>query len=159
MPHCCCLVHFDDEIHKLWWGLALSDLMFHRFWILHLICYFGIGLSLIFSRYVIVMSLYTTIIQMAVSYTCLMQTFPNFWSTRFHLGFPWGSWYSMFSFVLKEYCISKEEEKDRCLSFWSFGHCVVCPSSIYGFWLPLWYLQIRLALVSMTTRLNMVMVL
>ena len=31
---------------------------------------------------------------------------------------------------------------DRCLSFcpFSFGHCVVCPSSIYGFWLPLWYL-------------------
>ena len=22
----------------------------------------------------------------------------------------------------------------------SFGHCIVCPSSIYGFWLPLWYL-------------------
>ena len=32
---------------------------------------------------------------------------------------------------------------DRCLSFcsFSFGHCVVCPSSIYGFWLPLWYIQ------------------
>jgi hypothetical protein len=30
---------------------------------------------------------------------------------------------------------------DRCLSFctFSFGHCVVCSSSIYGFWLPLWY--------------------
>jgi hypothetical protein len=38
-----------------------------------------------------------------------------------------------------------------CLSFFdllilitplvSSGHCVVCPSSIYGFWLPLWYLQ------------------
>ena len=37
-----------------------------------------------------------------------------------------------------------------CLSFFdirilitplvSFGHCVVCSSSIYGFWLPLWYL-------------------
>ena len=27
---------------------------------------------------------------------------------------------------------------DRCFSF--FGHCVVC-SAIYGFWLPLWYLQ------------------
>jgi hypothetical protein len=29
---------------------------------------------------------------------------------------------------------------DRCLSFctFSFGHCFVC-SSIYGFWLPLWY--------------------
>jgi hypothetical protein len=32
---------------------------------------------------------------------------------------------------------------DRCLSFstFSFGHCVVCSSSIYGFLLPLWYLQ------------------
>jgi hypothetical protein len=32
---------------------------------------------------------------------------------------------------------------DRCLFFctFSFGHCVVCPSSIYGFWLPLWYFQ------------------
>jgi hypothetical protein len=32
---------------------------------------------------------------------------------------------------------------DRCLSFCtlSFGHCVDCSSSIYGFWLPLWYLQ------------------
>ena len=28
---------------------------------------------------------------------------------------------------------------NRCLSF-----CVVCSSSIYGFWLPLWYLQSRL---------------
>ena len=32
---------------------------------------------------------------------------------------------------------------DRCLSFctFSFGLCVVCSSSIYGFWLPLLYLQ------------------
>jgi hypothetical protein len=32
---------------------------------------------------------------------------------------------------------------DRCLSLctFSFGHCVDCSSSIYGFWLPLWYLQ------------------
>ena len=31
---------------------------------------------------------------------------------------------------------------DRCLSFCtsSFGHCVVCSTSIYGFWLSLWYL-------------------
>jgi hypothetical protein len=30
---------------------------------------------------------------------------------------------------------------DRCLSFciFSFGHCVVCSSSIDGFWLHLWY--------------------
>jgi len=32
---------------------------------------------------------------------------------------------------------------DGCLSFcsFSFDHCVVCPSSIYEFCLPLWYLQ------------------
>ena len=36
---------------------------------------------------------------------------------------------------------------DRCLSFspFSFGHCVFC-SSIYGFRLPLWYLQTLLNL-------------
>jgi hypothetical protein len=36
---------------------------------------------------------------------------------------------------------------DRCLSFctFSFGNCVVCSSSIYGFWLPLWYLQTLLS--------------
>ena len=31
---------------------------------------------------------------------------------------------------------------DHCLSFctFSFGHCVFCSSSIYGLWIPLWYL-------------------
>jgi hypothetical protein len=35
---------------------------------------------------------------------------------------------------------------DRYLSFctFSFDHCVVCSSSIYGFWLHLWYLQLIL---------------
>ena len=37
----------------------------------------------------------------------------------------------MFSFLCFAY---------RCLTF-SFGHYVVCSSSIYWFWLPLWYLQ------------------
>jgi len=37
---------------------------------------------------------------------------------------------------------------DRCLSFcpFSFDHCVVCPSSIYEFWLSLWYLQTLLTI-------------
>jgi hypothetical protein len=25
--------------------------------------------------------------------------------------------------------------------FQAFDHCIICPSLIYGFWLPLWYLQ------------------
>jgi len=32
------------------------------------------------------------------------------------------------------------------LCTFSFGHCVVCPSSINGFWLPNWYLQTRFTL-------------
>ena len=31
-----------------------------------------------------------------------------------------------------------------CYSFGDFGHCVVCSSTIYGFWLTLWYLQTHL---------------
>ena len=40
---------------------------------------------------------------------------------------------------------------DLCLSFctFSFDHCVVCSSSIYGFWLPLWYLQTLLNIYLM----------
>ena len=40
---------------------------------------------------------------------------------------------------------------DRCLSFFtffSFGHCVICSSSIYGFRLPLQYLQTLLRIKS-----------
>jgi hypothetical protein len=39
---------------------------------------------------------------------------------------------------------------DRCLYFctFSFGYCVVCSFSIYGFWLLLWYLQTLLAMAG-----------
>ena len=39
---------------------------------------------------------------------------------------------------------------DCCLSFctFSFDHCVVCSSSIYRFWLPLWHLQTLLHMWS-----------
>ena len=41
---------------------------------------------------------------------------------------------------------------DSCLSFYtfSFGHCIVCSSSTYEFWLPLWYLQTPLMKRKMT---------
>ena len=41
---------------------------------------------------------------------------------------------------------------DRCLSLcaFSFGHCVVCSSSIDGFWLPLWYRQTLLPILLIT---------
>ena len=44
---------------------------------------------------------------------------------------------------------------DRCLSFcpFSFGHSVVCPSSIYGFWLPFYiFKHFLLKLIKNTIR-------
>jgi hypothetical protein len=42
------------------------------------------------------------------------------------------------------YILNGNSSSKPCLLTFSFGHCVVCPSSIYGFWLPSWYLQILL---------------
>ena len=49
----------------------------------------------------------------------------------------------LIGFVLLDLLLYRVCFVDRCLSFcpFSFGHCVVCPSLMYGFWLPLWYLQ------------------
>ena len=49
---------------------------------------------------------------------------------------------------------------DRCLSFstFSFGQCVVCSSSTYRFWLPLWYLQtlfiLRTKIITFARQIN-----
>jgi hypothetical protein len=60
----------------------------------------------------------------------------------------WFGWVN-FNFNLEDRCFV-----DRCLSFclFSFGHCVVCPSSIYGLWLPLWFLQALLTISSTSLR-------
>ena len=47
---------------------------------------------------------------------------------------------------------------DRCLSFCTFGHCVVCSSSIYRFWLPLWYLQTLLSAKLVTYVLTFIQI-
>ena len=52
-------------------------------------------------------------------------------------------------FVLLDLLFSVWRFVDRCLSFFLYGHCVVCPSSIYGFWLPLSYLQTLLHIWGM----------
>ena len=60
------------------------------------------------------------------------KSIPNYpvGAPEFTPGFKWGTCYSIFSFMCM-FCRSLF----ILLSF-SFGHCVVCPSSIYGFWLP-----------------------
>jgi hypothetical protein len=48
----------------------------------------------------------------------------------------------------------------RCLSLcpFSFSHCVVCSSSMYGFCLPLWYLQTLLAYLIATNVYKIIVV-
>ena len=54
---------------------------------------------------------------------------------EFTPSFKWNSFYSIFSWMCM-FCRSL-----FVLLIISFGHCVVSPSSIYAFWLPLWYIQ------------------
>ena len=44
------------------------------------------------------------------------------------------------------YCMSVFDIRLLITPLESFGHCIACPSSISGFWLPLWYLQTFLIL-------------
>ena len=48
------------------------------------------------------------------------------------------------------FCISLFVWVFSCLFLcrFSFGHCVVCPSSIYGFLLPFWYFQTFLKMIT-----------
>jgi hypothetical protein len=43
-------------------------------------------------------------------------------------------------------CLCWYQFIDHCLTYclFSFCHCIVSPSSIYSFWLPIWYLQASL---------------
>jgi hypothetical protein len=47
-------------------------------------------------------------------------------------GYPFGIFWSL-------YCLSFFDVRFLITPMVSFGHCVVCHSSQYGFWLPLWY--------------------
>jgi hypothetical protein len=57
-------------------------------------------------------------------------------TTRVHARFL--VWFVMLDVSFSVYCFV-----DSCLSLFpfSFGHCIVCPSPIYGFWLLLWNLH------------------
>ena len=59
-------------------------------------------------------------------------------------------------FVLFNHLFSVQCFVDRCLSFctFSFAHCVVCPSSIYGFRWPFQHLQTVLKKVTQTVLLS-----
>ena len=45
-----------------------------------------------------------------------------------------------FGFLWPLYCLSFLDLRLMITHLVSSGHCIVCPSSIYDFWLPLWYL-------------------
>ena len=46
----------------------------------------------------------------------------------------------LFGVLWPLYCLSLLDLRLLITPLVSFGHCIVCPSSIYDFWLPLWYL-------------------
>ena len=80
-----------------------------------------------------------------ITITCGTGSAYPFGAPEFIPGFWWDSCYSIFSFMCI-FCSS-------LFILFSFGHCIVCPSSIYGFWLTLsTKLQKRGKIISPKTR-------
>jgi len=83
-------------------------------------------------------------------------TLYRLWFAKFNtkINKPRITWRSVYWLIVHPRClvgfVLLECFVDRCLSFCTFssGHCVVCSSSIYGFWLPLWYFQTLLVPLS-----------
>ena len=46
----------------------------------------------------------------------------------------------LYFFFWPLYCLSFLDLRLLITTLVSCGHCIVCPSSTFGFWLPLWYL-------------------
>ena len=59
----------------------------------------------------------------------LLSVLPRFTTSDYPFGILWPL-----------YCLSFLDLRLLITPFVSFGHCIVFPSSIYDFWLPLWYL-------------------
>ena len=60
----------------------------------------------------------------------VLSVLPRFTTYDYHFGILWPL-----------YCLSVLDLRLLITPLVSCGHCIVCPSSIYGFWLPLWYLK------------------
>ena len=59
----------------------------------------------------------------------VLSVLPRFTTYDYHFGILWPL-----------YCLSVIDLRLLITPLVSCGHCIVCPSSIYDFWLPLWYL-------------------
>ena len=60
----------------------------------------------------------------------VLSVLPRFTTYDYHFGILWPL-----------YCLSVLDLRLLITPLVSCGHCIVCPSSIYDFWLPLWYLK------------------
>ena len=60
----------------------------------------------------------------------VLSVLPRFTIYDYHFGILWPL-----------YCLSVLDLRLLITPLVSCGHCIVCPSSIYDFWLPLWYLK------------------
>ena len=69
-------------------------------------------------------------------YKALLFSHPNLGTSHFSYSLRHGAFHLFFLNFLNL-------NVDRCLFFCLFllAHCIVCPTSIYGLWLPLWCLQ------------------
>ena len=69
-----------------------------------------------------------------LSYTCLRD------NTSVEHDFTLVLYEIVFLHALSYTCLWDNTSEIFLVCPFSFGHCIFCPSSIYGFWLSLWYL-------------------
>ena len=111
-----------------------SDCLFGIFWSLYCLSFLDLQLliaSLVSFGHCVVCpsSIYTFWLSLWYLLAIVLSVLPRFTASDCLFGILWPL-----------YCLSFLDLHLLIVSLVSFGHCVVCPSSIYSFWLPLWYL-------------------
>ena len=130
----------------LWYLLAIvlsilplftaSDYLFGIFWPLYCLSSLYLQLlitSLVSSGHCIVCppSIYSFWVPLWYLLAIVLSVLPLFTASDYPFGIFWPS-----------YCLSSLYLQLLITSLVSSGHCIVCPPSIYSFWLPLWYLLV-----------------
>ena len=108
-----------------------SDYPFGILWPLYCLSFLDFVLSII-PRFCIVSpsSIYDFWLPLWYLVAIVLSVLPRFTTYDYHFGILWPLC-----------CLSVLDLRLLITPLVSCGHCIVCPSSIYDFWLPLWYLK------------------
>jgi len=131
----CCDAHYDFRVKTMfassWLPFACREFMLHKFY-LYLLTHTGVLHDFPTRWYSFCLPVTRWCRSTFVLSVILRYTDSDYPFDIFKLLLP-----SVFSWV----CVAQSLVFFVVFCPFYFGHCVVCPSPIYGFWFPLWYLK------------------